>query len=205
MRTILLNPLKPHGLAWTGEQAHALLYMCVLIWNLIFMACGEVWGRLLPVKAYHLMWHLLRRKMDVDAAAEKLVRMMEWRKGFLGGATPIEADVAEEAATGKAYLHTRKDINGRPVIIVRASRHITGGAQPRDLKPLTELKSMREESAARCTFWKMLLVLGHRAATCSRPFASRGDGAQSWCSADSSANAQASGLWMTACASVRTF
>lgn len=106
------------------------------------------WGRLLPGKVHHLTWHLLRRKLDVDAAAEKLVRMMEWRHSFLGGATPTEADVAEEAATGKAYLHTRKDINGRPVIIVRASRHITGGAQPSKLKPLAELKAMREGSAA---------------------------------------------------------
>lgn len=36
------------------------------------------------------------------------------------------ADVANEAATGKAYLHSHTDINNRPVIIVRASRHITG-------------------------------------------------------------------------------
>ena len=144
----LLDPLKPHAFAWTGEQAHALSDMCVTIWNVILDACGEIWGRLLPVKVYPLMWHLLRRKLDVDAAAEKLVRMMEWRQGFLGGVTPTEADVAEEAATGKAYLHTRKDINGRPVIIVRASRHITGGAQPSKLKPLSELKAMREGSAA---------------------------------------------------------
>ena len=146
----LLNPLKPYAFAWTGEQAHALLDMCVVIWNVILNACGEILGRLVPGNVHHLTWHLLLRKLDVDAAAEKLVRMMEWRRGFLGGATPTEADVAKEAATGKAYLHTRKDINGRPVIIVRASRHITGGAQPSKLKPLAQLRAMREESAACC-------------------------------------------------------
>ncbi len=99
-------------------------------------------GRLLPVNVDHLIWRALHRKLDVDAAAEKLMRMMEWRQGFLRGATPTKAEVAEEAATGKAYLHTQKDVNGRPVIIVRAARHITGGAQPRDLKPLAELNRM---------------------------------------------------------------
>lgn len=37
-------------------------------------------------------------------------------------------DVATEAATGKAYLHTHPDVNGRPVIIVRAARHLTGAS-----------------------------------------------------------------------------
>lgn len=55
--------------------------------------------------------------------------MMEWRQSFLGGATPSEADVTAEAATGKAYLHTQKDVNGRPVIIIRARRHLTGETQ----------------------------------------------------------------------------
>jgi hypothetical protein len=37
-------------------------------------------------------------------------------------------DVATEAATGKAFLHTHLDSSGRPVIIVRAARHLTGAA-----------------------------------------------------------------------------
>ena len=36
-------------------------------------------------------------------------------------------DVAREAATGKAYLHTLPDVSGRPVIVVRAAKHVTGG------------------------------------------------------------------------------
>ena len=54
--------------------------------------------------------------------------MMQWRQDFLRGVTPSAADVAAEAATGKAYLHSHKDVNGRPVIVIRASRHITGEA-----------------------------------------------------------------------------
>lgn len=36
-------------------------------------------------------------------------------------------DVAREAATGKAVLHRHRDRLGRPVILVRASRHVIGG------------------------------------------------------------------------------
>lgn len=36
-------------------------------------------------------------------------------------------DVAREAATGKAYLHSHMDVSGRPVIVVRAAKHLTGG------------------------------------------------------------------------------
>lgn len=51
--------------------------------------------------------------------------MMEWRREFMP--EPLTAaDVAAEAATGKAYLHGHPDVNGRPVIVVRAGRHITG-------------------------------------------------------------------------------
>ena len=64
----------------------------------------------------------------MDEAADKLARMMQWRQDFLRGVTPSAADVAAEAATGKAYLHSHRDVNGRPVIIIRASRHITGQA-----------------------------------------------------------------------------
>lgn len=70
----------------------------------------------------------LCRKLNVDEAAEKLSRMMQWRQDFLRGVAPSAADVAAEAATGKAYLHSHKDVNGRPVIVIRASRHITGQA-----------------------------------------------------------------------------
>ena len=35
-------------------------------------------------------------------------------------------DVAREAATGKAFLHSHSDVLGRPVVVVRAAKHITG-------------------------------------------------------------------------------
>ena len=35
--------------------------------------------------------------------------------------------MAREAATGKAYLHSQLDVTGRPVIVVRAAKHLTGG------------------------------------------------------------------------------
>ena len=37
-------------------------------------------------------------------------------------------DVAKEAATGKAYLHTHFDVLNRPVIVVRASKHFKDAA-----------------------------------------------------------------------------
>ena len=70
-------------------------------------------------------WFLRDRKMDVGEAAKKLEMMMSWRKEFMP--RPLTADdVALEALTGKAYLHSHTDVNNRPVIVVRASRHITG-------------------------------------------------------------------------------
>ena len=40
-------------------------------------------------------------------------------------------DVAQEAATGKAYLHTDTDVMGRPVIVVRVVKHVTGAHRGR--------------------------------------------------------------------------
>jgi hypothetical protein len=74
-----------------------------------------------------LRWFLLDRKLDVAGAEEKLVQMLRWRVEF--GADQLQlTDVAKEAATGKAYLHSHRDAAGRPVIIVRAARHISGAA-----------------------------------------------------------------------------
>lgn len=72
-----------------------------------------------------LRWFLLDRKLDVEEAQDKLVRMLRWRREF-GADSLTVTDVAAEAATGKAYLHTHPDVSGRPVIIVRAGRHVTG-------------------------------------------------------------------------------
>lgn len=37
-----------------------------------------------------------------------------------------EQAVAAELASGKAYLHTAKDVNNRPVIVIRVQKHVTG-------------------------------------------------------------------------------
>ena len=41
-----------------------------------------------------------------------------------GTITP--AMVAREYATGKAYVHAHTDVYGRPVIVIRAEKHVTG-------------------------------------------------------------------------------
>lgn len=53
--------------------------------------------------------------------------------------------MAEEAASGKAYLHSDTDVNGRPVIVIRVQKHVTGAHQdftkpvliPHDLEPVS--------------------------------------------------------------------
>ena len=37
-------------------------------------------------------------------------------------------DIAKEAATGKAYIHTHLDVLDRPVLVVRASKHVLGAS-----------------------------------------------------------------------------
>jgi len=74
-----------------------------------------------------MRWFLMDRKLDVQEAEDKLVKMLRWRREF--GVDSLQTtDVAQEAATGKAYLHTHLDVKGRPVIIVRAAKHVTGSA-----------------------------------------------------------------------------
>ena len=36
--------------------------------------------------------------------------------------------VEAEIQSGKAYIHTSKDVNGRPVIVIRVPKHITGAS-----------------------------------------------------------------------------
>lgn len=43
-----------------------------------------------------------------------------------GGITA--AQVAREMASGKAYVHSSPDVYGRPVIVIRVQRHVTGDA-----------------------------------------------------------------------------
>lgn len=82
-----------------------------------------------------LRWFLQDRKLDVPDAEEKLLKMLRWRREF--GADSVRwTDVAREAATGKAYLHTNLDVSGRPVIVVRAAKHVTGACNLQDSQRL---------------------------------------------------------------------
>lgn len=74
-----------------------------------------------------LQWFLMDRKLDTEAAKEKLVGMLQWRRDF-GADSITTTDVAQEAATGKAYLHVHNDVMDRPVIVVRASKHVKDAA-----------------------------------------------------------------------------
>jgi hypothetical protein len=74
-----------------------------------------------------LRWFLLDRKLQVEAAKDKLCTMLQWREEF-GADTITTTDVAKEAATGKAYLHTHFDVQNRPVIVVRAAKHVKDAA-----------------------------------------------------------------------------
>lgn len=72
-----------------------------------------------------LQWFLRDRKFDVEAAAEKLNTMQQWRSDFHVDAITSES-VQTELNSGKAYVHTSKDVNGRPVIVIRVPKHVTG-------------------------------------------------------------------------------
>lgn len=70
-----------------------------------------------------LLWFLKDRKYNVDAAVGKLVKALTWRRDF-GVDTLTEDSVKGMAVTGKAYLHTSPDIEGRPVVVVVAANHV---------------------------------------------------------------------------------
>jgi len=82
-----------------------------------------------------LRWFLRDRVFDVDAAAKKLEDMQRWRTEFKVDAITSQ-DVAAELASGKAYLHTHKDVNNRPVIVIRVPKHVTGEFSLDDSKRL---------------------------------------------------------------------
>ncbi|CAI7857996.1 unnamed protein product, partial [Closterium sp. NIES-53] len=69
-----------------------------------------------------LRWFLKDRKYKVEPTVEKLAKAIKWRHEF-GVAGLTAADVAEEGATGKAFLHEHADVDGRPVIVVVAAKH----------------------------------------------------------------------------------
>lgn len=71
------------------------------------------------------IWFLRDRSLDVTGAVEKLTAMVQWRQKCRPQDLTAER-VAAEAATGKVVLHSHPDNYGRPVVLVRAARHIRG-------------------------------------------------------------------------------
>ncbi|KAL6007089.1 hypothetical protein ACLOJK_032585 [Asimina triloba] len=67
-------------------------------------------------------WFLKDRKYVVEDAVSKLSKAIKWRQEFRVSELSEES-VKDIAATGKAYLHDFLDVNGRPVLVVVASKH----------------------------------------------------------------------------------
>ncbi|KAH8967941.1 hypothetical protein BDL97_03G102900 [Sphagnum fallax] len=69
-----------------------------------------------------ILWFLRDRKFLVQATVSKLAKALEWRRDF-GVDKITDVSISRMAATGKAYLHTSPDVEGRPVVIVVAAKH----------------------------------------------------------------------------------
>lgn len=69
-----------------------------------------------------ILWFLRDRKFLVQATVSKLAKALEWRRDF-GVDKITDVSIHRMAATGKAYLHTSPDVEGRPVVIVVAAKH----------------------------------------------------------------------------------
>ncbi|XP_029123705.1 uncharacterized protein [Elaeis guineensis] len=69
-----------------------------------------------------ILWFLKDRRFSVEDAVAKLTKAIKWRQDF-GVSELSEESVKSLYGTGKAYLHDFLDINGRPVLVVVASKH----------------------------------------------------------------------------------
>ncbi|KAK4350548.1 hypothetical protein RND71_029861 [Anisodus tanguticus] len=78
-----------------------------------------------------ILWFLQDRKFSVDDAVSKLHKAIIWRREF-GVSDLSEESVKSIAETGKAYVHDNFDVNGRPVLIVDASKHFPQKQDPDD-------------------------------------------------------------------------
>ncbi|KAG2449598.1 hypothetical protein HYH02_005131 [Chlamydomonas schloesseri] len=72
-----------------------------------------------------MKWYLRDRYFDPEEAEQKLRSMLKWRQAFQPQATTPQM-VARELASGKAYVHTAPDKYGRPAIVIRTKKHVTG-------------------------------------------------------------------------------
>lgn len=76
-----------------------------------------------------IYWFLKDRKFSVEEAVAKLAKTIKWRQDF-GVSELCEDSVRIIAETGKAYVHDFLDVNGRPVLVVVASKHFPGVHDP---------------------------------------------------------------------------
>ncbi|KAE9602638.1 putative CRAL-TRIO lipid binding domain, CRAL/TRIO domain-containing protein [Lupinus albus] len=76
-----------------------------------------------------ILWFLKDRKFSVEDAVSKLTKAIKWRQDF--GVSELTEDAVKDVAqTGKAFVHDFLDINGRPVLVVVASKHFPEAQDP---------------------------------------------------------------------------
>lgn len=84
-------------------------------------AALEAKGDCPPCDDQTALWFLRDRKMDAEAAAEKLEDFLRWRAD-LGVIT--DEDIKPSIDAGAAYVHPHLDKEGRAVIVVEIAKHI---------------------------------------------------------------------------------
>ncbi|GAB4845733.1 hypothetical protein Ancab_039135 [Ancistrocladus abbreviatus] len=76
-----------------------------------------------------ILWFLKDREFSVNDAVTRLVKAIKWREDF--GVSELTEDSVESVAeTGKSYVHDFLDVNGRPVLVVVASKHFPAMHDP---------------------------------------------------------------------------
>ncbi|KAM0982412.1 hypothetical protein EV1_015276 [Malus domestica] len=82
-----------------------------------------------------ILWFLKDRKFSVEDAVERLNKAIKWRREFRVSELSQDS-VKGIAETGKAYVHDFLDVNGRPVLIVDASKHLPAVHDPAENEKL---------------------------------------------------------------------
>ncbi|KIZ00867.1 Phosphatidylinositol transfer protein CSR1 [Monoraphidium neglectum] len=72
-----------------------------------------------------LKWYLRDRYFKVEDAEAKLTSMLKWRQDEKIDQLDLSL-VQAELATGKAEVHEHTDKFGRPVVIIRVTKHVIG-------------------------------------------------------------------------------
>ncbi|XP_071722795.1 uncharacterized protein [Rutidosis leptorrhynchoides] len=83
-----------------------------------------------------ILWFLKDGKFSVDRALGKLTKAIKWREEFRVNELS-EASVSDMTRTGKAYVHDFLAVNGQPVFIVIASKHLPGVHDSRESEKLS--------------------------------------------------------------------